>query len=478
MGYTYKTVVVGAGIGGLACAFRLQQLGVRALVLEASERAGGMVWTERQNGFLYEAGPQCPRFPAAVWRLVGDLGLENEFVAGDPKAKRYILRDGRLHRAPFSPGGLLATGLISARAKYRLLSEGLRYSHAPADEESLAEFVERKFGSEVLNYLADPIVATVFFGDVRKMGMESALPALVEWEKSSGSVVRGAIRARKSKQDVKASGDGHSPDSVHTKNGGLRVTDALPALGSFRGGMGTLIERLAEKLGEDLRFGANVESLTPEREEDAGGKPGWQIRVRGDEELTAESVVLALPAHEAAAVLRQGAPNLSRLLADIEYAPTLVVSSAYERKQVRHGLDGFGFMAPRSEGLRTVCTFWNSSLFPGRTPEGKVLMTSFAEGAAEWMEGPEEARAQRVEAENAKILGITGAPVDRKVWKYTRALPQYNVGHAKRVKEIRKKLRGLPDFYVAGNYLDGRSIGDCVEAGVQAAEELHSQERS
>jgi oxygen-dependent protoporphyrinogen oxidase len=190
-----KAVVIGAGITGLACAFRLRQLGIRVLVLEASDKAGGVISTVRRNGFLFEGGPQCPRFPKPVWTLIRELGLKDEFIAGDPRAKRYILRNGKLQGAPFSAGGLLTTSLVSFKSKYGLLSEAFRHSHPPAGEESLAEFVDRKFGAEVLDYLVDPFISTIFFGDPNKMGMHSAFPALVEWEQSRGSVVRGAIRA-------------------------------------------------------------------------------------------------------------------------------------------------------------------------------------------------------------------------------------------------------------------------------------------
>ena len=162
MGHIYKTVVIGGGISGLACAFRLRQLGIQAVVLESSTRPGGIVSTVRRNGFVFEAGPQCPRFAASVWTLVRELNLESEFLAGDPNAKRYILRDGRLHLAPFSAGGALMTRLVGPRSKYRLLSEVLRNSQPPVEEESLAEFVERKFGAEVLDYLVDPFISTVF----------------------------------------------------------------------------------------------------------------------------------------------------------------------------------------------------------------------------------------------------------------------------------------------------------------------------
>lgn len=479
MGHIYKTVVIGGGLSGLACAFRLRQLGIQALVLEASGRAGGMVSTVRRNGFVFEAGPQCPRFPASVWNLVRELNLESEFVAGDGKATRYILRDGRLHLAPFSPGGLLATGLVGARSKYRLLSEVLRNSQPPVEEESLAGFVERKFGAEVLDYLADPFVSTVFFGDARKMGMQSAFPDLVEWERSRGSVLRGALRAYRSNGDTMKSGGAPSSGDSQAQYSGPYVTDTLPSLGTFKSGMGTLAEKLAEKLGEDIHFGATVESVAAGRSGNNGSKSNWQIRLCGGEELSAEAVVFAAPAYAAASMLQQSAPNLAALLAAIEHAPMGVVSSAYDRRQVQHALDGFGFMVPRREGLHTVCTFWNSSLFHGHAPKGSVLMTSYVRtDTGGLMTASYDVFAQMVEAENAKILGITGAPIERTVWRYPRALPQYNVGHAQRVKEIREAESALPGLCLAGNYLAGRSIGDCAESGFQAAEKLRSLPRS
>jgi len=158
------------------------------------------------------------------------------------------------------------------------------------------------------------------------------------------------------------------------------------------------------------------------------------------------------------------------------------VSSAYHKSQVAHPLDGFGFMVPRQEGLETICTFWNSSLFPHRGPEGKVVMTSFAgRGTGDKAGGVlerEDQYAKIVENENSRALGITGKPVDRMVWKDSRALPQYNVGHALRVGEIRKTLQHQPNLYLAGNYLKGRSIGDCVDIAFDVAQDVRSRLRS
>jgi oxygen-dependent protoporphyrinogen oxidase len=411
-----KAVVIGAGVTGLACAFRLQQLGIRALILEASAKAGGVISTVRRNGFVYEGGPQCPRFSKSVWTLIRELRLEDEFVVGDSRAKRYILRNGELHRAPFSAGGLLTTSLVSLKAKYRLLSEVFRHSYPPDGEESLAEFVRRKFGDEVLDYLVDPLISTIFFGDTQRMGMHSAFPALVEWEQGRGSVVRGAIRAYRAKRDgnTKSPKDGPSAKDSNLKRGDLHVTDALPSLGSFKEGMGTLVESLARKLGEDLRFGVKPKSITARNGGDEG-TPGWRVLLSCGDEIDADAVVVATPAYAAALLLKESAPELSALLAAIEYAPMDVVSSAFDRKQVRDPLDGFGFMVPRREELHTICTFWNSSLFPSHARTETVVITSFAARGIEdnVSEMSDDLLAQQVEAENAAVLGISGAPIDR-----------------------------------------------------------------
>jgi oxygen-dependent protoporphyrinogen oxidase len=473
VGYNAKVVVVGAGLSGLACAYRLKQLGICALVLEAGERAGGVIATIRRNGFLFEGGPQCPRFPSSVWQLVKDLKLESDFVAGDPKAKRYIFRHGRLHPAPFSPAGVLSTRLVGAASKFRILSEVFGNSHPPEGEETLARFVERKFGTEVLENLVDPIVSTVFLGDCYKMGMESALPSLVQWERKHGSLIRGAIRARTSRRDEENSNGSSRPSDRKANRASLRVTDSLPSLGSFRSGMATLPQKLAEELKTEICYGNRIAFVVPLRGENGTAIAGWELGLHDGRKIATESLVLAIPAYTAAEVLEGCAPELASRLDAIEYAPMCVVASAYERSQVGNLLDGFGFMVPRREGLATICTFWNSSLLPDRAPEGKVLITSFARKNDTWERGDEQL-ARAVEAENAKILQITGKSVDRAIWRTQRALPQYNVDHSRSIREIESILQSFPHLYLTGNFLRGRSIGDCTDVAFRVAEDLHS----
>jgi oxygen-dependent protoporphyrinogen oxidase len=456
VGYTEKVVVIGAGLSGLACAYRLQQLGLAPLVLEAADRPGGVISSIQKNGFLFESGPQFPRFPAGVWQLVRELHLEPEFLRGDPRAQRFIFHNGRLHRAPFSPDGLLATGLVGLRSKWHVLTEPLRHTRPPDYEETLAQFVERKFGSEILDHLVDPFISTIFFGDAHQMGMHSAFPALVEWERHTGSLVRGALRAR----------------SRNRRNSSLRVTDSLPTLGSFRSGTATLPRRLAAALGSRLRFQAAILSLTQQP-----ASTLWQITLAGGEQILAQQLILAIPAYAAAQLLLSTLPDLATHLAAIEYAPICVVSAAYDRSRVAHPLHGFGFMVPRREKLSTICTFWNSSLFANRAPQSAALITSFAarQLADQFSSLSEDDCAKVVHAENAKILGITAPPLDCAVWKDLRALPQYNVGHARRVTAISAILTATPSLHVIGNFLHGRSIGDCTDLADAVASKVHSQ---
>jgi protoporphyrinogen/coproporphyrinogen III oxidase len=478
VGYTEKVVIIGAGISGLACAFRLKQCGVLPLVLEAGDRPGGVIATTRKDGFLFEAGPQSPRFSPSVWSLLRDLSLESEFLPGDPKAKRYIFRNGRLHRAPFSPLDLLSTSLLSPASKFRLLSEVFRTSRPPEREESLALFVQRKFGDEVLDNLVDPLISTIFFGDSFKMGMQGAFPALVEWEKHHGSLARGALRTLQSKRKARKPASASAPVDGKPNPTSLKVTDALPALGTLRDGMATLPQKLAKELRNEIRYRTGVNFVIPARSASGNAKAPWQVGLTNGDKIAAEYLVLALPAYAAAQLLSNSIPQMSDHLAAIEYAPLCVFSFAYPRVSVQHDLDGFGFMVPRREKLETICTFFNSSLFPNRAPEGQVLLTSFAGRSNETQPLFDEQYARTVESENAGILGIQGSPVERFFWRNPRALPQYNVGHAGLVSEIEAISRTLPNFHLLGNFLHGRSIGDCVDSAFRAAHALHSQIRS
>ncbi|MFZ0522130.1 MAG: protoporphyrinogen oxidase [Candidatus Acidiferrales bacterium] len=466
MSVTRRVIVIGAGITGLACALRLHRSGIRVLVLEASDVPGGMIATSQKNGFLFEAGPQCPRFARPLWDIVRDVELEDEFVPSPPGARRFILKAGELHEAPFSVRRFVSTRLVGATSKYRLLTEALRRAHPPAAEESLAEFVRRKFDDDVLAYLVDPFISAIYAGDTEQMGVESAFPFLAKWEREGGSVLRGAIRSRK----PSVSG---SPQATSSPAGRktLDLTESLPRMGSFRTGLAALPKAIATKLGDSMSFRVKAESIEPVAV-NGGSRPGWRLRLVGGEELTASVVVVTAPAYEAARLLQNAAPKLGTMLAEISYAPMAVVSSGYDRAQVRNPLRGFGVLVPRREKLNTFFNVWNSSLLAGRAPEGKVLLTSFTGGSTNpaILERDDAAIAEIIEGEMGAVLRIDGPPAERCVWKYPRALPQFNLGHARRITSIREALAELPGMYLAGNYLQGRSLGDCAELGSRTAD--------
>jgi oxygen-dependent protoporphyrinogen oxidase len=442
------TIVIGGGISGLSCAYRLQQLGVPVTLLEESERVGGVIESVEKDGFLFEKGPQSFLATETLLGLIRTLGLEAELLRSDPKAPRYIFLRGRLQAVPMAPAALLTSSLLGTASKFRLITEPLRRSRPPEKEETVADFVRRKFGNEILDYLVAPFTSGVYAGDPEMLSLRSAFPSVAEWEREYGSVLRGAKRSREA-------------------SGGPR-----PSLCSFRRGVATLPRALAEKLGAVVRVGVHTEAI--ERIEQ-GGKATYEVRIScaGKREcLQTAAVVVATPAYTAGKLLKTFSRTAEERLDSLAYAPVAFVGNGYHRRQVGNPLHGFGFLIPRKEGLRTLGTVWNSSLFPGRAPDGMVVLSSFAGGAtdARLVHMADQAIADIVEREIARILQIEGRPAVTVVWRYPRALPQYQLGHAERLATIREELARFPGILLAGNYLEGPAIGNCVEQAFKTAE--------
>ena len=441
--------VIGGGISGLACALRLQQLGARVTLLEANRRAGGLIGTLERNGFLFESGPQSFQGTEALLGLIRDLGIESDLCKADPRAPRFVLRSGRLRKIPMAPQGILTSSLLGMGSRWRIVSEAFGRTAPPADEESVAQFVRRKFGHEILEYLVSPFVSGVYAGDPEKLSLRAAFPTLEEWERQYGSVLRGSMKSRPAK--------------------GAR--QGPPPLCSFLRGMGVLTEAMFAKLGGNAKSGAHVDTVTRANQ-------GFQIQVTQDgrsEEMNARAVVLATPAYVASHIAAALSAKAAQTLSGIAYAPVVVVAAGYHSHQSAAALDGFGVLIPRSEKYRTLGIVWNSSLFPNRAPQGQMTITSILGGATDSaiVEKSDEEITAIAEHEHSRILKIEGSPITSAIWKHPRALPQYNLGHAHAVREIREAERALPGLYFAGNYLEGPSIGKCVEQGFQTAEALH-----
>lgn len=455
----YPAIVIGAGISGLVCAYTLRQRGLDAQLFEASERAGGVIRSVERDGFLFELGPQSLTFTESLRKLSRELRIDAQMSPAPQKLPRYLFLDGQLEAAPLSPPAFFTSPLFSKRTKWGVLRDAFGRSKPPADTaaggESIAHFVRRKFGTEVLEKLVGPFVSGIYAGDPEKLGLRSAFPQLYAAESGYGSVIRGMVRAR--------------------KRGGEPHISA-----SFERGTQQLVDTLAANLGSALHLGVTAANIVtaPSRApgrfcvrfaepQDGGAAPA---------SLYTDHVIIATPAAVAGKLLASVDDSLTPLLTSIEYAPVSVVSLGYRKAAVNNVLNGFGFLAPRNSGLRLLGCVWNSSLFPGRAPEDAVLLTSFVGGmfdkaacqlAAPDLENLAHKELQRVF--NA-AGGITEPPIISNVHSWQQAIPQYDLGHYRRTQILRQKMAALPGLALAGNYLDGPAVGEVVERARKVAD--------
>ena len=438
-------LVVGGGISGLTTAFHLARGGRRVALIEAADRVGGAIETYSDGDWRFEMGPSTVLASHESFnRLIRDCGLENEKVAASPAAKRrFLYQDGRLVPLPGGPGGLIKTRLFPWSAKLRLLREPWIGRPAGDPEESIAQFVRRRLGQAFLDYAVGPFVSGVYAGDPERLSVRWAVPKIYALEREHGSLIRGALARRK----------GPAP-------GGAMI--------SFHAGLGELPRRLAREIG-DVRTGVACESV---------------IRIDGvfrvatsAGRIDAERVVLAVPADAAARLLDEATAGASRLFAEIPYAAVAVIPLGWRREDVGHPLDGFGFLAPRKEGLRILGCLFPSQIFSGRAPEGHVALAAFAGGRTdpELVRWEDERIVSTVVEELRGPLGLRGEPVFKMVRRWPRAIPQYELGHGRFVERAREIERALPGLRIDGNFLGGVSVPDCIRNATAMAEEMLGQ---
>lgn len=443
-----QALVIGGGISGLVCAYALQKAGVDIRVVEASPRPGGVIHSARRGGYLLELGPQSFSASSQLRSFCAELGIADQLLEAPSHAPRYVLLNGKLQAVPMSPPAFFASSLVNGFTKWALVRDIFGKSAPPEGDESVAAFVRRKFSDQLLERLIGPFVSGVYAGDPEKLSLRSAFPQLYEAEKVAGSVVRGMRRLARNKKEPRE-----------------RTT-----LNTFREGNETLVRTLANKLGANLLTKTAAANIYRQNHD------SFHISLEGDgnDSVSAKSVVFATPTEVTGKLLAQLDSSFEPLLTTIEYAAVAAVSLGYAKKDVSHSLDGFGFLVPRSAGLRILGTVWNSSLFPGRAPEGHALLTTFVGGVTDpgAAKLSSEELSSRVHREIAPLLAIGGEPTFCNVMIWPRALPQYNLGHADRLASIRKNLARFPGVFLAGNYLGGPAIGACVEQALAVATEV------
>jgi oxygen-dependent protoporphyrinogen oxidase len=441
--------VLGGGIAGLTAAHHLLKQDVSVQILEADERTGGVIQTTQSDGFLVEHGPNSLRSSEVLEEVIEDLGIDDDRVwADDTASNRYVVRDGSPLALPTSVGSFLTTDLFSARAKLRLLAEPFIGRRSDASgEESLAAFTRRRLGPEVLDYAVAPFVGGVFAGDPEQLSARHAFERLVELEAEHGSLFWGAVRS---------DSDDPAPD------------DAPSSLFSFRDGLETLTRSLADAAGDHIVRNAPVTALRR-----VGSQ--WVAEVappdNGPPSYHFDAVISTMPLHALRRIEFETPVDRSPLQ-EVSYPPVRVVALGYERAAVDHPLDGFGMLVPPVENNYDVLgTIFSSTLFPGRAPEGHVLLTTFVGGARN-PSLAEQSRAsvqEVVERDLDRLLGVQGDSVFARHIEWPRAIPQYTLGYG----EVKGTLRTLESehegLFFAGNYRQGVAVSDAMASGADAA---------
>lgn len=460
-----RIVIVGGGIAGLAIARALQAEtpGAEIVVLEARDRPGGNVRTERIDGYLCEAGPDgfLDNAPATL-AFVDELGLTPALAPSrDAARRRFIFRNERLHEVPLSPLAFLGSPMLSAASKLRVACEPLA-RHAPAHDESILHFAERHIGREAARVLVGSMVSGIFAGDAAELSLKSCFPKMYDMDAQYGSLVRAMLAKRRERKLANGIG--------------------APAgrLTSFADGMESLIRAASASLGSAVRTNRKVSDLRPRRTRVPGprlvGARSFTVVSEG-QSIEADAVVLAGPASESADLLRPFDPEAARQLNGIATAPLAVVCLGYDETALtadRGPLNGFGFLVPRGEGPRILGALWESSIYPDRAPAGKALLRVMIGGATD---------RDAVDMDDAQVVGIVRHDLRRTmgvrvipefvhVFRHHRGIAQYTIGHAARLARIEKRLGEYPGLFLAGNSYRGVSINACIEDAPAVARQV------
>jgi protoporphyrinogen/coproporphyrinogen III oxidase len=459
-----RLVVVGGGIAGLAAAHRAVELArernipLDLTLLEARDRLGGTIETERAGGFLVEAGPDSflSEKPWAL-ALCRRLGLEPRLVGTDDRFRRtFVWFRGRLHPLPegfqlLAPTRLrpfLASRLLSWPGKARMALDVILPRGVAGADESLGAFVRRRLGREALERVAQPLVAGIYTADPEELSLRATMPRFLELERAQRSLIIGLWRASRG---------GPTASGTSGARWSLFVT--------LSGGMGELVQTLAARLP------AGAVHLKRRANGVVRRAAVWTVD-GGGTAVEADRVIVAVEAHTASRLLRYVDPSLATLLQVIPYASSATVSLGFPRAAIRHPLDGFGFVVPRVEGRALLACTFSSVKYPGRAPDGHVLLRCFLGGAlnAGVLEGDDDELVRLAGQELAAALGVAGEPVLVRVTRYPAAMPQYVIGHLRTLDAIDQRLQAAPGLVLAGSAYRGVGIADCVRSGEAAAE--------
>jgi oxygen-dependent protoporphyrinogen oxidase len=465
-----RIAIIGAGITGLAAAQRVGELAaqratpVETVILERSDRAGGPLKTIRRDGFVMETGADSflTDKPAAA-ELAKRLGLASDLIPTRVQFRRtYVVYDGKLVEIPegfslLAPTHLervMQSPLFSEEGKRRIALEPTIPRRTESGDESLASFVTRRLGQEVLDRVAQPLAGGIYTADPARLSIAATMPRFVEMEKRDGSLIYGLQAAEKARA------------SQVPGTSGARWSLFL----SMRAGMGSLVDALTSRVAGSLRFGTEVSALSYRDQR-------WQLVLGDGGRMDADAVICAAPAFAAARLLREAHSSLAKLLGKINYASAATVNMTFRESDFPSPPRTFGFVVPIVEHRKIIAGSFSSLKFEDRAPSGAILVRAFLGGVLqnEMMRLPDEEMVMAVRDEFRALLGVTAVPGIVAVQRWPDSMPQYEVGHLDRVGEIEREVARLPRCVLAGAAYRGVGIADCIRSGEEAAQTILAQ---
>jgi protoporphyrinogen/coproporphyrinogen III oxidase len=459
--------LIGGGISGLSAAIAIQQqaaaagLEIDLRVVEKEPRLGGKIWSIQDQGYLCEWGPNgfLDNKPMTL-DLCRAVGIDSSLLRSNDNArKRFIYSGAVLHQLPETGPAFLKSGLISWPGKLRLAMEPLIPAYRGDKDETLADFGRRRLGAEALDKLIAPMVSGIFAGNPETMSLQSCFPRIHQLETEYGGLIKAMVKLAKQKK-------------AERKAGKTVASAAGPGgiLTSFQEGIQELTDGIAYQLQCEIHSGTEVSCISKSAD-------GFKLELTDGSSMESDLVISASPAFAIAEMVAQLDHGLAELLRSIPYAAMNVVCFGYQRDKISHTLDGFGYLIPKKEGCHTLGTLWDSSIFPNRAPEGHVLLRSMLGGATnpESMDLDEEQVAEQVKTDLKRIMGIDADPDFIRIFRHPQAIPQYTVGHQRKLNALKEALGHHPGLFLTGNAFQGIGLNDCVNAANGIAAEVMAE---
>ncbi|MGB8011521.1 MAG: protoporphyrinogen oxidase [Terriglobales bacterium] len=455
-----RIAIIGGGISGLSAAYTFEEkrqsgTPVEYVLFESSPRLGGVLVTDHVDGCILEAGPDS-FLTEKPWAadLCAKIGLGDQLIgSNDADRKTYILvknklvelPDGLMFMVPTKIIPTVLSPLFSVRTKLRMAAEWFHPPHKATGDETVAQMVERHYGSEMVDLLADPLLSGVYGGEASQLSVRAVLPRFADMETKYGSLGRAMLAAR-------------------MKMGAAAKGPKRPLFSSLKDGMQQMVDALVARLDKNAcKTSAPVQSMI--RQDN-----GWTVSA-GYQTDQFDAVIVATPAPAAAVVLHAADENLSRELGDIQYSSSVTVSLGYDEKVRRSLPPGFGFLIPRSAGRRMLAATFVHNKFPHRAPENRAIVRCFLGGARDEqiLQASEQEILQIVRDELRQIISLDAEPLFSSVYKWKSSMAQYSVGHLERLQRIETLRQKLPGLALAGNGYSGIGVPDCVRSGSEAA---------